>query len=217
MTPTFLLYFSKPLCFIRKFVFICISCLLFFVASIANAQEVPAQTVHDTAYIYRSLSAALANPDKVYVLNLSHHKLKVIPPDIFKLKNLRDLDLSHNKIDSIPNEISELSNLQRLNLSNNELVLLPDEIGRFTQLTYLGLNRNKIEELPASIGNLQSLETLELWDNELYKIPDEIGNLKNLKVIELRGILFSDDEVHRLDSLLPNAKVLTSPTCNCKF
>jgi Leucine-rich repeat (LRR) protein len=99
----------------------------------------------------------------------------------------------------------------------NKLEKLPDEIGNLTNLVYLGLNRNRIEELPATIGNLENLEVLELWDNELYNIPDEISQLKKLKVLELRGILFSDEEGARIDSLLPNTKVMMSPTCNCKF
>lgn len=104
--------------------------------------------ISDTAYIYRSLSVALANPEKVFRLNLSKHKLKIFPQDIFKLKNLRELDLSKNKIDSIPDEIGTLTNLQRLNLSSNNIVQLPDEIGRLSNLTYLGLNRNEIEAIP---------------------------------------------------------------------
>jgi Leucine-rich repeat (LRR) protein len=190
--------------------------LTLFISHAASAQD-DAVLIDDTAYVYRSLSVALANPDKVYKLNLSKHKLKAFPPDIFKLKNLRDLDLSKNKIDSLPKEIGTMANLERLNLSNNLLTQLPDEIGNLTLLTYLGLNRNEIEALPSSIGNLQNLEVLELWDNELETIPEEITKCKNLKVLELRGILFSDEEHMRIDSLLPEVKVYLSPSCNCKY
>src|SRR5690349_2171333 len=95
-------------------------CLLLLFSSSAFAQDDDGPLISDTAYIYRSLSAALENPDKVFRLNLSKHKLKVFPADIFKLKNLRDLDLSRNRIDSVPAEIGTLQNLQRLNLSNNK-------------------------------------------------------------------------------------------------
>ncbi len=189
---------------------------LLLISSSAFAQKDDGPAIDDTAYIYRSISAALENPEKVYRLNLSRHKLKVFPSDIFKLKNLRDLNLSRNKLDSVPPEIGTLVNLQRLNMANNKIVQLPDEIGRLTELTYLGLNRNLIESLPPSIGNLQNLEVLELWDNELDTIPEEIAKCTNLKVLELRGILFTDEEHLRLDTLLPNAKVYLSPSCNCK-
>src|SRR5438046_1177608 len=109
--------------------------ILFFFTVHVFAQETKLTLIDDTSYIYRSLSVALANPEKVYKLNLSHHKLKIIPPDIFKLKNLRELDLSHNKIDSVPPEIGTLTALKRLNLSSNNIVQLPDEIGKLTALT----------------------------------------------------------------------------------
>jgi len=189
--------------------------VLFYASAFAQENDLP--LVSDTAYIYRSISAALQNPDHVYRLNLSKTKLKIFPPDIFKFKNLRELDLSHNKIDSLPAAIGTLTQLERLNLSSNNISQLPDEIGKLTALTYLGLNRNVIESLPATIGDLENLETLELWDNELETIPDEITKCKKLKVLELRGILFSDDEHMRLDTLLPDVKVYLSPSCNCKF
>lgn len=185
---------------------------------VAHAQDEPSvQLIDDTMYIYRSISVALQNPDKVYRLNLSKTRMKDIPADVFKFKNLRELDLSRNRIDSIPAAIGDLQNLTSLNLSSNNLELLPDEIGKLSNLTHLNLNRNKIVALPSTIGNLSNLELLELWDNELSGIPDEISKLQKLKALELRGILFSEDEAARIDSLLPNTKIMMSPTCNCKF
>jgi Leucine-rich repeat (LRR) protein len=199
---------------LRKYLF-----FFFVIASgLAKAQDEPSvQLIDDTMYIYRSISAALQNPERVFRLNLSKTRLKEIPADVFKFKNLRELDLSKNRIDSIPAAIGELQNLTSLNLSSNNLELLPDEIGKLQSLTHLNLNRNKIVALPSTIGDLSNLELLELWDNELSGIPDEISKLHKLKAIELRGILFSEEEAARIDSLLPNTKVLMSPTCNCKF
>ena len=194
------------------FIFFIFSC------SVIRAQDdASVQLIDDTNYIYRSISVALANPDKVYRLNLSKSKLREIPADVFRFKNLRELDMSRNRIDSIPPAIAELTHLSSLNLSANDLEILPDEIGKLSQLTYLNLNRNKIVALPPSIGDLSNLELLELWDNELSGVPDEIGKLKKLKAVELRGILFSNEEAARIDSLLPDTKVYMSPSCNCKY
>jgi Leucine-rich repeat (LRR) protein len=192
----------------RIFIF----CVLFFACLVVNAQ-----VLNDTAYIYHSLASALKNPDKVFRLNLTKRRLAEFPVEILQFNNLEELDLSKNKIKELPSGIGKLKNLRRLNFSFNKLTKLPVEIGNLTNLVYLGLNRNVIEELPTTIGNLQNLEVLELWDNELYNIPEEIGNLKKLKMLELRGILFSDEEGARIDSLLPNTKVMMSPTCNCKY
>jgi Leucine-rich repeat (LRR) protein len=179
--------------------------------------ETKSQALNDTTYVYHSLASALEKPDKVFRLNLSKKQLKDFPQEVFQFKNLQELDISKNKIKELPKEIGTLKSLKRFNASYNKLEVLPSEIGNLTNLVYLGLNRNKIQELPVTIGNMESLEVLEMWDNELFTIPDEISKLTKLKTLEIRGILFSDEEGARIDSLLPNTKVMMSPTCNCKF
>jgi Leucine-rich repeat (LRR) protein len=172
---------------------------------------------NDTTYIYRSIAEASANPDKVFRLNLSKTRLDSFPIQVCSFKNLQELDLSKNRIEEVPPEIGQLVNLRRLNLANNQLVHLPAEIGQLRELVFLGLNRNILEDLPPTIGDLQNLEVLELWDNELKDIPDEISQLQNLKLIELRGILFTEEQQHRIDTLVvKSAKIYMSPSCNCK-
>ena len=172
---------------------------------------------NDSTYIYRSLSEALINPDKVYRLFLSKSKLDSFPQQIALFKNLIELDLSKNRLKAIPPAIGELVHLRKLNLANNQLVHLPSEIGQLKELVYLGLNRNILEDLPPTIGELQNLEIIELWDNELNDVPDEISELQNLKLLELRGILFTEMEQKRIDSLVvKSAKIFMSPSCNCK-
>ena len=197
------------------------NCLLSIFCLLAPVFSTSAQETHavfrDSSYVYRSISEAKANPDQVFRLNLSKTKLDSFPAEILLFKNLRELDLSKNRLHSLPPEIGQLTQLKRLNLANNKLDSLPEEIGNLIKLEYLGLNRNVLESVPASIGKLQSLEVLELWDNELADVPDEIANLTNLKVLELRGILFSDEQQARIDSLVvKTAKIFMSPSCACK-
>jgi Leucine-rich repeat (LRR) protein len=180
--------------------------------TVAQQEQLPEA---DTARVYRSMESALQNPEKVYKLNLSKKKLRNVPPEIYKLTNLKELDLSKNKIKELPAEIGQLQSLERLNLSSNDIIVIPDEIGKLKSLVYLGLNRNLIELLPPSIGQLSSLEILELWDNEIQAIPDEIGQLTKLRELELRGILFSDEEQNRIKALVPQTQVYFSPSCNC--
>ncbi len=196
---------------------ILVAFLLMFVAFYCNAQET--QLIYnDTSYIYRSISEASVHPEKVFRLNLSKKKIDTIPDLIYSMTNLIELDLSKNKIEEISPRIGNLVNLEKLSMANNQLVHLPKEIGQLTNLKYLGLNRNVIEDLPAEIGNLENLEVLELWDNELNDVPDEISKLQNLKVLEIRGILFTDEQAARIDSLVTKtAKILISPSCNCKY
>ncbi len=202
----------------KYFIPVRIAFILLFLLSFnyASAQdEIP--VVGDSIFIFRSLKEAMLSPEKVYRLNLSKTKLDSFPQEVLLMTNLVELDLSKNKLEEIPAGIGTLVHLKRLNLANNKLVHLPDEIGRLTELEYLGLNRNILEDIPATIGSLSKMEVLELWDNELNTIPDEISQLGNLRVLELRGILLSDEEQKRIDSLVVrSAKIHMSPSCNCK-
>ena len=175
------------------------------------------QIYNDSTFIYRTIDEAMVHPDRVFRLNLSKQKIDTFPLQILLCKNLIELDMSKNRMEEIPPGIGELTNLKKLNLSNNKLVHLPDEIGKLTELVYLSLNRNVLEDIPTTIGQLNKLEVLELWDNELNGVPDEIADLQNLKLLELRGILFSDEDLRRIDSLVvKTAKINMSPSCNCK-
>ena len=166
--------------------------------------------------VYTSLEQALAYPDSVYILSLKGKKLTEWPAEISSFKNLLVLDLSKNKLSEIPSGIEKWVNLIELDLSNNKLKQLPQEISGMKSLRKLSLNRNTISELPESIGDMTSLEILELWDNEISELPSSIRNLKHLKILEMRGILFSEEQQQEFRELLPETRVMMSPSCNCK-
>lgn len=180
------------------------------------------ETIEGPAYVrpdykvYKSLSAALANPDSVYILDLKGKNLKEIPPGVFSLPNLQVLDLSRNKIREVPAEIAKMTSLEELNLSNNKFKEFPEAVTKLRGLRKLALNRNLIEVIPPSIGNMESLEYLELWDNEIGTLPDEMGQLKRLRFLELRGILFSVEQHQQFRDMLPDTQIMLSPSCNCK-
>ncbi len=200
--------------------FFLILTLLCGITGWVNAQdsdEVISNYTRPNYKVFRSVSAALQQPDSVFILELKGKKLTEIPEGVYKLPNLLVLDLGRNKIKVLPESISRLQSLEELDLSNNKLTKLPAAIGKLKNLKKLSLNRNVIEELPISIGELSSLEYLELWDNELGTLPDEIKDLENLKVLELRGILFSEDQQQHFQELLPKARIYMSPSCNCKL
>jgi Leucine-rich repeat (LRR) protein len=194
--------------------------VLVFIFCVLSSQSI-GQTLLDSLSLknqktFRSLAAAFVEPDSVFKLDLSKQKLKEIPEEIRKFKNLQVLNLSRNRLRGAPSWIGELKNLQRIDLSNNKLEVLTDSIGSCGNLIYLGLNRNILETLPRTIGRLEFLEVIELWDNEIISLPDEIKHLHNLKTLELRGILFSQEEQDQIHNLLPETDVFFSPSCNCK-
>ena len=181
-----------------------------------DGNEVPSVYKRPDFKVYKSLNAALAQPDSVFILELKGKKLASIPEEVFLFPNLLVLDLSKNKIQEVPASIGKLSSLEELNLASNRLKNLPSEIGDMKGLKILSLNRNLITELPATIGNMSSLQVLELWDNELSTLPDEIRNIQTLRIVELRGILFTDEQQKHFRELLPGVRLYMSPACDCK-
>jgi Leucine-rich repeat (LRR) protein len=166
--------------------------------------------------VYTSLAEALKNPEKVYRLDLSKHKLQSIPKELFSLYNLQELNLAKNKIREIPPEIGNLTNLQKLNVSRNKITNFPSTIGALTNLSELIANQNDIYILPPEIGNLINLEKLDLWSTAMDIFPEEISKLKNtLKILDLRVVLINEEKQKAIAELLPNTNIYFSKSCNC--
>lgn len=76
-----------------------------------------------------------------------------------------------------------------------------------TNMTYLDLGNYKLTSLPTSMKKLVNLKQLLLWRNKFEKTPEVIYKLKNLRIIDLGGNPISDEELHKLRTLLPNLEV----------
>ena len=113
--------------------------------------------------------------------------IKILPPEIGKLTELRVLTVNDNDLTLLPKEIFNLKKLIILEIKNNNLVSLPPGIKKISRLLTLDLRHNEIKELPEEIGKLKSLVKLHLWGNELKTLPSTIGSLTSLKELYLRG------------------------------
>ena len=153
---------------------------------------------------YKSLEEALAEPDKVYKLNLAEKKLTALPEDLFKLKHLQRLRLAFNRdLTSLDPRIGSLKNLQYISLHSCGLTTLPKEIGKLPNLETLIVESNKISSVPAEIGNLPKIKELKLSYNELTALPEEIYNLSTLENLYLHRnkIGAISDKIGQLTSL----------------
>lgn len=99
------------------------------------------------------------------------------------------------------------NHLSMLGLTNKGLAIVPDCIGKLTNLTWLSLSRNRLTSLPESIGNLTNLEKLYLDDNRLSSLPESISKLKNLEILDLRDNYFSEEDIEKFRSWLPNCDI----------
>lgn len=192
--------------------------IVFFVAhAIGYGQLLDSLALFKSAYRYQSLEDALKNPDSVRWLELRKQKLKEIPKEVFRFKNLQYLDLSRNNLKSLPDSIGALTNLQYFNACRNKLTSVNKEIGKLSNLVYLNLNNNDLESLPPQIGNLELLEVLDLWSNNLSDFPESMSRLKSLRVMDLRLIQINENTQKEIKSWLPRTTIHFEPTCNCKL
>lgn len=164
---------------------------------------------------YKSLEAAMRNPDSVYKLTLRRERLKEFPKEVYQFPNLQELDLSANKIKEIPTDIGKLQKLQKLDLSKNKIEAVPKEFGELGNLWSLVISQNYISSLPPEFAKLQKLKYLDMWSNEIDEFPEEMAKMKNLMWIDLRTINIWDEKQQAIKDLLPHAHIYFSPSCNC--
>jgi Leucine-rich repeat (LRR) protein len=127
---------------------------------------------------YYDLDSALANPDNVYKLSLIDQKIKTLPEDFGKLRNLQILNLSNCKLKALPLEIKDCKNLTMISLYGNKLKFLPAEMRELKNLEILYLGNNKLFELPQWFGTMTKMRRLDVSRNPLT--PADVSNAKRM-------------------------------------
>lgn len=128
------------------------------------------------------------------------NKIRYIPNDITKLKNLKRLNLANNKIQELNEKVSSLRNLKYLDLTNNDLTYLSDKIANMTSLKELKLEENPFDLLPPEIvaRGIQSIRNFikELEDKDyLYEVKLLIVGEGRVGKTCLSEALINDDFV----------------------
>ncbi|MBL0316606.1 MAG: leucine-rich repeat domain-containing protein [Flavobacteriales bacterium] len=199
----------------KRTLHIVIFCCSVLSALMGNAQLLSPAAL-DTMPIFRNLEEAMKSPDQVYRLDLSKHKLSVIPVEIWSMKNLNELILDKNRITFISDQIQNLKYLQIFSAQHNEIEKLPANLKQLKNLRELDLADNLISSIPDDIDELSLLEVLALWDNPIEYYPESLSDLPHLKVLDLLHNQISTDTQQRLKSNLPEVKVIMSPPCSCQ-
>jgi hypothetical protein len=102
----------------------------------------------DLSYRHLKTFPTVKSAENVYFLDLSHNRLKTLPPEIAQFSNLVALDLSYNEFTQFPDVLVLCPYLKRLSLAHNRLTALPySTIGQMKNLTYLDIRGNTIPEL----------------------------------------------------------------------
>ena len=114
----------------------------------------------------RSISIPTQLPSQIFKIStlniLRVTNLKVLSPEIVKLKELRLLELVRFQQEILPSFISELPNLEVLIITRSEIKFIPKEIFLHKKIRDLDLISNKILYVPQELQLLESLEYLSL-------------------------------------------------------
>ncbi len=131
------------------------------------------------------IEAAIA--DKATVVNLSSFAITQLPPQLFELRELRELYIQNNGLTVLPGEIGKLTKLEKLDASNNQILQVPKNIALLGSLEELDLSDNQISSLPREMGQLQSLRRIDLGKNRLTGLPKAIKQLTQLRELYLNS------------------------------
>lgn len=128
--------------------------------------------------------------------------MKVIPKNINKMKQIKELYLNSNGIKVLPEELFELTELNTLDLGVNSIKEIPDGIKKLSKLKVLLLNSNfsppiSLRNLYNNFKNMPHLQKLHLWSCQtMMGIPEEIVEWKSLTDFDIDN---------NKDSILPNS------------
>jgi len=193
------------------------ACPLLFLClfgKVASAQLL-SQTALDSTQEYYSIASALKEPDKVYRLQLTKKKYKVLPEEIRQFKNLNALDIGKNKLKELPEWLGELVYMQEFHAPQNKFREMPPVVCKWPHLKRLDLHQNEITGLLPCMGELTEVVSLDLWSNDLEDFPEELKGMESLRFMDLRAIQFEMPEMEHIQGLVPKAKIYFSQPCNC--
>ena len=80
---------------------------------------------------FKSLEAALREPNLVTGLLLGNRRLTRVPHAVTWMKNLEFIDLYLNRLTTLPSNMGALQHLRWLDLRFNRIAMLPDSMGSF--------------------------------------------------------------------------------------
>jgi Leucine-rich repeat (LRR) protein len=158
-----------------------------FIELVRSGQSPFVEGAKPTRLVYEEELEAITsgNVEEVIELDWSDKKLKVFPPSLTKLKNLKKLTLSKNNISEIPAAIGELLNLEELYLQDCGVHTIAEAIGNCKKLRVWDLSANHdLKAFPDSIGDLSNLQVLNL-DYIATPLPESLARLEKLEEISM--------------------------------
>ena len=125
--------------------------------------------------------------DAVKMIDLSERGTAVVPPEVLKLKGIKEFYFASNGMVSIPDLSVWADTLDYLNLDGNSIKEIPASLGNLKGIKWLRLNGNDIKEVPAALSSLKNLRRIYLKRNSLAAVPEVAKEWTALEDISLDG------------------------------
>lgn len=126
---------------------------------------------------------AICKAKRLLYLDLSHHGLTEIPPEVGTLVWLERLTLSHNHISDI-SQLSSLKKIHKLSLSHNQISDL-SALASNERLKFLFIQNNRISDI-TPLKYLHTLKKIVAHDNNILDIQSltELPQLVYLDLVQ---------------------------------
>jgi len=155
---------------------------------------------------YSEIKRAIRHKEKVRILRINSYEFSysTFPKEIMELENLVELYLNEQKIKSIPDDIGKLKNLEILDLVDNDINEINPSICNCRKLKDLRIGGTAIQTLPGCLTSLDSLHNLTIQSNTVNDLMDELRKFKTLKTAHFytKGILFDREKWWKLSKEL---------------
>ena len=157
-----------------------------------------------------TITTANHNTSGGVVLDQSGKGLTDVSSAIYNKTDTTTLILSNNAIQTLPSQLGKMTNVTVFKIDHNQLKgSLIGEIRQMSQLKTLDVSYNNMTGMPAEVGQLRSLEILNYSNNKITGLPNELAQLKdNLKEFKLTGNPLSSAQISKLQTELPNTKII---------
>jgi len=154
-------------------------------------------------------------PDTIYSVTFEKLKIKELPIDLKRFKNIKVLNLSKNNLSELPSFIQEFEKLEVIYLDKNKFTEFPSVLLNNKNLKELYLSRNEITVLPDEIDQLSELVKLDLWSTAITYFPPSIVNLKKVQFIDLRGVTYGPTFIKEITTSMNWVTFKYETPCSC--
>lgn len=135
----------------------------------------------------RSLPEEIGRLKNVKFLYLEHNLLENLPRALLAMDALEGMYYTANRFTSVPAFVYTMTRLKKLQFSKNQLTELPPEIGQLTELRHLNFAGNRLPSVPATISRLARLRVCDLSDNQIRELPVEFGTVAIVNQLRVRN------------------------------